>query len=65
MFLLRLSEFTNQLHSVAIWFYSSGPKRSNYDGEKRYLGVRVKMPVRDMLNKIRIAKGMDPQNIQV
>ncbi|CDQ68776.1 unnamed protein product [Oncorhynchus mykiss] len=43
---------------------NSGPKCSNYDGEKRYLGVRVKMPVRDMLNKIRIAKGMDPQNIQ-
>ncbi|KAM9453792.1 uncharacterized protein ACWYII_012644 [Salvelinus alpinus] len=42
----------------------TGPKRSNYDGEKRYLGVRVKMPVRDMLNKIRIAKGMDPKNIQ-
>ncbi|XP_020363528.1 NF-kappa-B inhibitor zeta [Oncorhynchus kisutch] len=42
----------------------TGPKRSNYDGEKRYLGVRVKMPVRDMLNKIRIAKGMDPKHIQ-
>ncbi|XP_018598212.1 uncharacterized protein LOC108928654 [Scleropages formosus] len=28
--------------------------------EKRYLGVRVRMPVRDMLRKIRIAKGMDP-----
>ncbi|CAB1348812.1 unnamed protein product [Coregonus sp. 'balchen'] len=42
----------------------TGPKRSNYDGEKRYLGVRVKMPVRDMLNNIRIAKGMDPKNIQ-
>ncbi|XP_041727038.2 NF-kappa-B inhibitor zeta-like [Coregonus clupeaformis] len=42
----------------------TGPKRSNYDGEKRYLGVRVKMPVRDMLNNIRIAKGVYTKNIQ-
>uniref|UniRef100_A0A8C9R0Q8 Zgc:113279 n=1 Tax=Scleropages formosus TaxID=113540 RepID=A0A8C9R0Q8_SCLFO len=36
-----------------------GPSK-NLKSEKRYLGVRVRMPVRDMLRKIRIAKGMDP-----
>ncbi|KAJ8397191.1 hypothetical protein AAFF_G00440250 [Aldrovandia affinis] len=33
-------------------------------GSKRYLGVRVKMPVRDMLRKIRVAKGLDPNIMQ-
>ncbi|XP_078140494.1 uncharacterized protein LOC139916624 [Centroberyx gerrardi] len=41
-----------------------GPKCSNYDGEKRYLGVRVKMPVKDMLRNIRLAQGWDPQDFQ-
>ncbi|XP_066564817.1 NF-kappa-B inhibitor zeta isoform X2 [Amia ocellicauda] len=33
--------------------------------EKMYLGVRVRMPVRDLLRKIRIAKGLDPSEFQV
>uniref|UniRef100_A0A4W4E5N0 OCA domain-containing protein n=1 Tax=Electrophorus electricus TaxID=8005 RepID=A0A4W4E5N0_ELEEL len=33
--------------------------------DKRYLGVRVRMPVRDLLRNIRIAKGMDPKELQV
>ncbi|XP_010891995.1 NF-kappa-B inhibitor zeta [Esox lucius] len=41
-----------------------GSKRLSYDGEKRYLGVRVKMPVRDILRNIRIANGMNPKDIQ-
>ncbi|XP_029923421.1 NF-kappa-B inhibitor zeta [Myripristis murdjan] len=41
-----------------------GPKYSNCDGERRYLGVRVKMPVKDMLRSIRLAQGWDPQDIQ-
>ncbi|XP_061072220.1 NF-kappa-B inhibitor zeta [Conger conger] len=41
---------------------STGSKLSQ--SEKRYLGVRVRMPVRDMLRKIRIAKGLDPNTIQ-
>ncbi|XP_071396591.1 NF-kappa-B inhibitor zeta [Centroberyx affinis] len=41
-----------------------GPKCANYDGEKRYLGVRVKMPVKDMLRNIRLAQGWDPQDFQ-
>ncbi|XP_064158705.1 NF-kappa-B inhibitor zeta [Anguilla rostrata] len=43
---------------------STGSKLSNPQSEKRYLGVRVRMPVRDMLRKIRIAKGLDPNPIQ-
>ncbi|XP_063063502.1 NF-kappa-B inhibitor zeta isoform X2 [Engraulis encrasicolus] len=42
---------------------SSG-KRSRGKTEKSYLGVRVRMPVKDMLRNIRIAKGMDPKDIQ-
>ncbi|XP_070826947.1 histone-lysine N-methyltransferase EHMT1 [Chaetodon trifascialis] len=37
---------------------------SMYDGEKVYLGVRVKMPVRDLLRNIRLAQGWDPQDFQ-
>ncbi|KAF3847206.1 hypothetical protein F7725_020234 [Dissostichus mawsoni] len=33
-----------------------GEKCSSYDGDKVYLGVRVKMPVRDLLKKIRVTK---------
>lgn len=32
--------------------------------ERKYLGVRVKMPVRDMLREIRIAQGVDPKDQQ-
>ncbi|NWX18268.1 IKBZ inhibitor, partial [Aegotheles bennettii] len=28
--------------------------------QKRYMGVRVKMPVRELLRKIRLSRGMDP-----
>ncbi|NXK11626.1 IKBZ inhibitor, partial [Herpetotheres cachinnans] len=28
--------------------------------QKRYMGVRVKMPVRELLKKIRLSKGLDP-----
>ncbi|KAL7831676.1 hypothetical protein AOLI_G00292240 [Acnodon oligacanthus] len=41
-----------------------GPKSQKAKGDKRYLGVRVKMPVRDMLRNFRIAKGMDPKDLQ-
>ncbi|KAL0973065.1 hypothetical protein UPYG_G00198440 [Umbra pygmaea] len=43
---------------------TTGSKCSSYDSEKQYLGVRVKMPVRDILRNIRIAKGMDPKDAQ-
>ncbi|XP_036393704.1 NF-kappa-B inhibitor zeta [Megalops cyprinoides] len=43
---------------------SIGPKGSKTPCEKRYLGVRVRMPVRDMLRRIRIARGLDPNDIQ-
>ncbi|CAL8344483.1 unnamed protein product [Arctogadus glacialis] len=39
-------------------------KSSDYSLEKRYLGVRVKMPVKDMLRSIRLAQGCDPQELQ-
>uniref|UniRef100_A0A8C4H8L8 Zgc:113279 n=1 Tax=Dicentrarchus labrax TaxID=13489 RepID=A0A8C4H8L8_DICLA len=38
---------------------------SIYDGEKVYLGVRVKMPVRDLLKNIRLAQGMAPKDLKV
>ncbi|NWY06418.1 IKBZ inhibitor, partial [Nothoprocta ornata] len=30
--------------------------------QKRYMGVRVKMPVRELLRKIRLSKGLDPDH---
>ncbi|XP_062377758.1 NF-kappa-B inhibitor zeta isoform X2 [Sardina pilchardus] len=42
----------------------NGSKRSRCKTEESYLGVRVRMPVRDLLRNIRIAKGMDPKDIQ-
>ncbi|KAM6987389.1 uncharacterized protein LKV04_010214 [Tautogolabrus adspersus] len=41
-----------------------GSRCSIYDGEKVYLGVRVKMPVRDLLRNIRLAQGVDPKDFQ-
>ncbi|KAM9359062.1 uncharacterized protein ABDE67_002204 [Symphorus nematophorus] len=41
-----------------------GTRCSIYDGEKVYLGVRVKMPVRDLLRNIRLAQGWEPQDLQ-
>ncbi|KPP79117.1 serine/threonine-protein kinase 36-like [Scleropages formosus] len=37
-----------------------GSKQSQHAAAKQYLGVRVQMPVRDLLKKFRIAKGLDP-----
>uniref|UniRef100_A0A4W6CP90 Zgc:113279 n=1 Tax=Lates calcarifer TaxID=8187 RepID=A0A4W6CP90_LATCA len=45
-----------------------GPERkkcSIYGNEKVYLGVRVKMPVKDLLRNIRLAQGWEPQDFQV
>ncbi|XP_036415843.1 NF-kappa-B inhibitor zeta [Colossoma macropomum] len=42
----------------------AGPKSQKAKGDKRYLGVRVRMPVRDMLRNFRIANGMDPKDLQ-
>lgn len=36
---------------------SPGATCSIYDGNKVYLGVRVKMPVRDLLKNIRLSQG--------
>ncbi|XP_033969197.1 NF-kappa-B inhibitor zeta [Trematomus bernacchii] len=41
-----------------------GEKCSSYDGDKVYLGVRVKMPVRDLLKKIRIDQGWEDKDLQ-
>ncbi|XP_025896777.1 uncharacterized protein LOC112948716 [Nothoprocta perdicaria] len=41
----------------------SAPTDSGLSSEppqKRYMGVRVKMPVRELLRKIRLSKGLDP-----
>ncbi|XP_029373420.1 NF-kappa-B inhibitor zeta [Echeneis naucrates] len=35
-----------------------------YNGDKVYLGVRVKKPVRDLLRNIRLAQGWEPQDFQ-
>ncbi|XP_026195134.1 NF-kappa-B inhibitor zeta isoform X2 [Anabas testudineus] len=42
----------------------TGDRYSVYGGEKVYLGVRVKMPVRDLLRNIRLAKGCESQDLQ-
>ncbi|XP_051255184.1 uncharacterized protein zgc:113279 [Dicentrarchus labrax] len=42
----------------------AGARCSIYDGEKVYLGVRVKMPVRDLLKNIRLAQGMAPKDLK-
>ncbi|KAI4905169.1 hypothetical protein NFI96_001206 [Prochilodus magdalenae] len=43
---------------------AAGPKAQKAKSDKRYMGVRVRMPVRDMLRNIRIANGMDPKDLQ-
>ncbi|XP_039526314.1 NF-kappa-B inhibitor zeta [Pimephales promelas] len=42
----------------------TGSKKHKSTSEKKYLGVRVKMPVRDILRNIRIAKGIDNKDLQ-
>ncbi|XP_047246852.1 NF-kappa-B inhibitor zeta isoform X2 [Girardinichthys multiradiatus] len=39
-----------------------GARSSIYGVEKVYLGVRVRMPVRDLLKKIRVPEGMEPDD---
>ncbi|XP_061683651.1 uncharacterized protein zgc:113279 [Syngnathoides biaculeatus] len=39
-------------------------KHTREDVQKVYLGVRVKMPVKDLLRNIRIAQGRDPKDLQ-
>ncbi|XP_050928918.1 NF-kappa-B inhibitor zeta [Lates calcarifer] len=41
-----------------------GARCSIYGNEKVYLGVRVKMPVKDLLRNIRLAQGWEPQDFQ-
>ncbi|XP_038023573.2 uncharacterized protein [Anas platyrhynchos] len=36
------------------------PALSSNPPQKRYMGVRVKMPVRELLKKIRLSKGLEP-----
>ncbi|XP_055369727.1 uncharacterized protein zgc:113279 isoform X4 [Betta splendens] len=43
---------------------NAGTRRSINVSEKVYLGVRVKMPVRDLLRNIRLAKGSDSQDLK-
>ncbi|CAG6007541.1 unnamed protein product [Menidia menidia] len=39
-----------------------GSECSIYGSDKVYLGVRVRMPVRDLLRNIRLSKGQDPED---
>ncbi|KAM9853260.1 uncharacterized protein ACBR49_004101 isoform 2-T2 [Aulostomus maculatus] len=39
-------------------------KCSSDGGDKVYLGVRVKMPVKDLLRNVRLAQGWNPQELQ-
>ncbi|XP_071328009.1 NF-kappa-B inhibitor zeta [Trachinotus anak] len=41
-----------------------GARCALYGDDKVYLGVRVKMPVRDLLRNIRLAQGWEPQDLQ-
>lgn len=60
---LRWRFAAKEMTKNTAWIYTG--KRSRGKTEKSYLGVRVRMPVKDMLRNIRIAKGMDPKDIQV
>uniref|UniRef100_A0A3Q3XGY1 OCA domain-containing protein n=1 Tax=Mola mola TaxID=94237 RepID=A0A3Q3XGY1_MOLML len=44
---------------------SCGTSSGVLDSDRVYLGVRVKMPVRDLLRDIRLAQGWQPQESQV
>ncbi|NXG60364.1 IKBZ inhibitor, partial [Hemiprocne comata] len=44
-------------------FPDSGP--GSDPPQKRYMGVRVKMPVRELLRKIRLSRGLDPADSKV
>lgn len=46
-------------------FWLSGSGCSIYGGEKVYLGVRVRMPVKDLLKNIRLSQGQDTADFQV
>ncbi|XP_041090962.1 NF-kappa-B inhibitor zeta isoform X2 [Polyodon spathula] len=65
----------NNLHSEQALAHGSPPATFNTDPypdsnlgktqpQKRYIGVRVRLPVKDMLRKIRIANGVDPTDLQ-
>lgn len=41
------------------------PALSSNPPQKRYMGVRVKMPVRELLKKIRLSKGLEPAQSKV
>ncbi|XP_034024088.1 NF-kappa-B inhibitor zeta [Thalassophryne amazonica] len=41
-----------------------GTRCSSFSGEKVYLGVRVKMPVKDLLRNVRLAQGWNPHDFQ-
>ncbi|XP_051813505.1 NF-kappa-B inhibitor zeta [Acanthochromis polyacanthus] len=41
-----------------------GARCSMYGDDKVYLGVRVKMPVKDLLRNIRVAQGWEPQDLK-
>ncbi|XP_075996677.1 uncharacterized protein LOC142990702 isoform X2 [Genypterus blacodes] len=43
---------------------TEGGKFLTYGGEKTYLGVRVKMPVKDLLRNVRLAQGWNPEDFQ-
>ncbi|XP_077397945.1 uncharacterized protein LOC144033617 [Festucalex cinctus] len=45
--------------------WETAPKHCGEDSKKVYLGVRVKMPVKELLRNIRIAQGRDPQHLQL
>ncbi|KAF7699889.1 hypothetical protein HF521_002847 [Silurus meridionalis] len=46
-------------------FSPKGKNALRTKADRTYLGVRVRMPVKDMLRDIRIAKGMDPIEMQM
>lgn len=53
------------MQTLFTWAFSPGGKYLTYGGEKIYLGVRVKMPVKDLLRNIRLARGWNPEDFQV
>ncbi|XP_075892042.1 uncharacterized protein LOC142895132 [Nelusetta ayraudi] len=60
---LRLPPETPGAETHTPVFPKKGAKCSVYDDDKVYLGVRVKMPVRDLLKNIRKGQGWIPKEV--
>ncbi|XP_078055279.1 uncharacterized protein LOC144480000 [Mustelus asterias] len=62
---LRLLEHNDIATEGANESLKDSKNRRNTQCQKKYLGVRVRWPVRDLLRTYRIARGKDPSDVQL